>query len=59
MTKHIMHLLGYLLIINIQNDNCSVNVGAKFTFSLYLLLMYVNDKLARYEPVLHPAYALV
>lgn len=54
-----MHLLGYLLIINIQNDNCSINVGAKFTFSLYLLLMYINDKFARYEPALQPAYALV
>ena len=54
-----MHLLGYLLIINIRNDNCSVNVGAKFTFSLYLLLMYVNNKLARYEPALQLAYALV
>ena len=54
-----MHLLGYLLIINIQNDNCSISVGAKFTFSLYLLLMYINDKLARFKPALQLAYALV
>ena len=48
MTKLIMHLLGYLLIINVQNDKLlfnNINVGAKFTFSLLLLLIaqYFNN----------------
>ena len=48
MTKLIMHLLGYLLIIHVQNDKLlfnNISVGAKFTFSLFLLLIaqYFNN----------------